>query len=408
MLWDIFCRVIDNFGDIGVCWRLARDLGQRGHAVRLWVDDASALAWMAPEVRWADVAGSIFQRGVGCPGVTVHHWAEAEALAGDESAQPGEVVIEAFGCEPPEAFIQRMQRPTPPAWINLEYLSAEPYVERCHGLPSPVSRGPGAGLVKRFFYPGFTPRTGGLLREPTLMASQDALSTDARMAWLHRLGVPATPGDALVSVFCYDQAPVGALLQQLQTHALGLTERTRVLLTPGHASQLAQAWADTGAWARPGSDNAPGLHLHHIPPLPQAEFDTLLWTCHLNLVRGEDSAVRALWAGRPHMWHIYPQDDGVHAEKLQAFMALWMQNWPAELRDSMSAWWAAWNGLTGHAGASGGSGDLSPALPPLPAWRDGATAWAQHSRLSREIALIQPDLCSQLIDFTHGFVTQPG
>jgi hypothetical protein len=21
--WDIFCRVIDNFGDIGVCWRLA-------------------------------------------------------------------------------------------------------------------------------------------------------------------------------------------------------------------------------------------------------------------------------------------------------------------------------------------------------------------------------------------------
>jgi uncharacterized repeat protein (TIGR03837 family) len=175
-----------------------------------------------------------------------------------------------------------------------------------------------------------------------------------------------------------------------------------VLLTPGHASQLAQAWADTGAWSRPGSDHAPGLHLHHIPPLPQAEFDTLLWTCHLNLVRGEDSAVRALWAGRPHVWHIYPQDDGVHAEKLQAFMALWMQGWPPALRDNVTAWWTAWNGLTAHPGAP------PPALPPLPAWRDGATAWAQHSRLSREIALSQPDLCSQLIDFTHGFVTQPG
>ncbi|MEO7887531.1 MAG: elongation factor P maturation arginine rhamnosyltransferase EarP, partial [Polaromonas sp.] len=42
--WDIFCKVIDNFGDIGVCWRLAADLASRGHKVRLWVDDASALA----------------------------------------------------------------------------------------------------------------------------------------------------------------------------------------------------------------------------------------------------------------------------------------------------------------------------------------------------------------------------
>ena len=47
--WDIFCQVIDNFGDIGVCWRLAADLAARGHQVRLWVDDASALHWMAPQ-----------------------------------------------------------------------------------------------------------------------------------------------------------------------------------------------------------------------------------------------------------------------------------------------------------------------------------------------------------------------
>ena len=95
----------------------------------------------------------------------------------------------------------------------------------------------------------------------------------------------------------------------------------------------------------------------HLPALPQAEFDTLLWTCHLNLVRGEDSAVRALWAGRPHVWHIYPQDDGVHADKLHAFMARWMDDWPPELRDSVSAWWAAWNGLAGASGVHGAPGD---------------------------------------------------
>ena len=49
MQWDLFCRVIDNHGDLGVCWRLARDLVARGERARLWVDDASALAWMAPE-----------------------------------------------------------------------------------------------------------------------------------------------------------------------------------------------------------------------------------------------------------------------------------------------------------------------------------------------------------------------
>ena len=48
MLWDIFCKVIDNHGDIGVCWRLATQLAARGHEVRLWVDDAAALDWMAP------------------------------------------------------------------------------------------------------------------------------------------------------------------------------------------------------------------------------------------------------------------------------------------------------------------------------------------------------------------------
>ena len=125
MRWDLFCRVIDNFGDIGVCWRLAADLAARGDTVRLWVDDARALAWMAPQ---------------GAPRVEVHAWAESA------QAEPAEVVVEAFGCDPPEAFVARMAaRTAPPRWINLEYLSAEPYVERSHRLPSPQLAGPGRG-----------------------------------------------------------------------------------------------------------------------------------------------------------------------------------------------------------------------------------------------------------------------
>ena len=71
-MWDIFCRVIDNHGDLGVCVRLARQLAARGVSVRLWVDDASALAWMAPDV----AQGS-------CPGLSVLPWdAASDAYRG--------------------------------------------------------------------------------------------------------------------------------------------------------------------------------------------------------------------------------------------------------------------------------------------------------------------------------------
>ena len=49
--WDVFCRVIDNFGDIGVCWRLARQLaGDFALHVRLWVDDFDSFWLLCPEL----------------------------------------------------------------------------------------------------------------------------------------------------------------------------------------------------------------------------------------------------------------------------------------------------------------------------------------------------------------------
>jgi len=137
--WDIFCKVIDNHGDLGVCWRLARQLAALGERVRLWIDDAAALRWMAPEAR------------TGRDGVEVIDWLDAAALQAAVAGPAPDVLIEAFGCEPAPESIARFTEGPGSAWINLEYLSAEPYVERLHGLPSPVFRGPGAGLSKRFF-----------------------------------------------------------------------------------------------------------------------------------------------------------------------------------------------------------------------------------------------------------------
>jgi uncharacterized repeat protein (TIGR03837 family) len=404
MLWDVFCRVIDNFGDIGVCWRLSTDLAARGQQVRLWVDDASALTWMAPQLRWQDDDTGL-PSGVGVPGVTVRSWGDAEQA--ERVPEPGDVVIEAFGCDPPEAFLRRMNRPAPPAWVNLEYLSAEDYVERSHGLQSPVFSGPAAGLRKHFFYPGFTPRTGGLLRERDLAQRQSDFGEDARLAWLQQRGVPATADCRLVSVFCYATAPLGDWLDALADEALRHTATTRVLLTPGHATQLARAWQRSTSGKR-----RQALACHELPALAQPEFDHLLWACHLNIVRGEDSAVRALWAGKPHIWHIYPQDDGVHAGKLDAFLDRWLCDAPAPLSSAVRAAWHHFNRLpdTRHPEASPPTSraGLSATPPPLPHWRQPDGDWACVSRSARLRSCTQGDLTTQLLAFVAPIVTSSG
>ena len=350
MLWDVFCRVIDNFGDIGVCWRLAADLAARGQHVRLWVDDASALRWMAPEVE---------------DSVTVLTWAQANA-----GPQPGDVVIEAFGCELPTTFVEAMAaRPAPPVWINLEYLTAEPYALRSHGLLSPQTAGPGSGLSKWFFYPGFQHGSGGLLREDNLLTRQQTFD---RAIWLADMGCTPQRGERVVSLFCYDNPRVPELLETLST------EPTLLLVTGGFATQQVRSIC-------PPERQLGRLRLHFLPWLSQNDFDHLLWACDLNFVRGEDSFVRAQWAGKPFVWQIYPQHDGAHALKLQAFADVFAAVTPQQ----SDLWWpvcAAWNGLSG-------------ATLTLPNFVATASSWQTASAEWRTHLLTQADLTSQLQSF---------
>lgn len=363
-LWDIFCTVIDNFGDVGVCWRLAADLAARGHTVRLWLDDAQALAWMAPgalEGRWL--------------GVTVHPWSAASDPGVLSTLRPAQVWIEGFGCELPEAFVawRAGTKEPAPMWINLEYLSAESFVERSHGLPSPLMSGPAKGWIKHFFYPGFTPHTGGLLREPDLWAQRNTHGEEERKAFLQSLGI-ADHGDALVTLFCYANAPVAGLLAQLQ----GARHGVHLLVTPGQAASAVKTALERAPQA------ADGLRITHLPLLSQTRFDQLLWLSDFNFVRGEDSLVRALWAGRPFAWQIYPQQDGAHLAKLQAFLSV--TDAPTVVRD----WHLQWN-LSEAAGAN--------ALLPVGHSTPSAEVWqAWASRLARQLAQ-QADLVTQLCAF---------
>src|SRR3954468_5210062 len=189
--WDVFCRVVDNFGDVGVSWRLARALAaDHGKQVRLWLDDFTVLAKLRPEIDPRYDVQSL-------EGVEVVRLREPFVV--DYVA---DVVVETFGCDPPVAYVEAMARRDPkPRWINLEYLSAEDWVEGSHGLPSPNPRLP---LVKHYFFPGFSARTGGLLRERSLLARRDAFQADAATQdtfWREYLGRTPPRGALKLSVF---------------------------------------------------------------------------------------------------------------------------------------------------------------------------------------------------------------
>jgi uncharacterized repeat protein (TIGR03837 family) len=288
--WDIFCAVVDNFGDIGVCWRLARQLAaEHGVDVRLWIDDPRALRPLCPSY---DPAESV-QR---IPGVEVHPW--PHDVAGIE---PGDVVIEAFACRLPEPFEAAMaaRRPTP-VWINLEYLSAESWVEDFHRRPSPHPRLP---MTKHFFYPGFTEATGGLLRETDLVDEQRAFQEVEAARFRTRLGLSAATGDALrVSLFSYENAALEPLLQAWTDGDIPID-----CLLPLSRNQT-QVEGFLGCSLKAGDIvQRDQLSIYALPFVEQADYDRLLWTCDLNFARGEDSFVRAQWAAMPMIWQIYPQ-----------------------------------------------------------------------------------------------------
>ena len=364
----MFCRVIDNLGDLGVCWRLAKILATQGWEVRLWADDRLALAWMAPEQDRA--------------GVQVLDWVSASDPHVLASLAPAECWIEAFGCELPEAFVAHAvrTRKQAPEWINLEYLSAEDWVLRMHGLPSPVMSGPAKGWTKRFVFPGFVKGTGGLLREADLLQRQSRFSAQEWWNGLADLGLKVRPDSLKISLFCYEPPALEAWLKAL-AHA-DAPLQVDLLITPGRS---ADAWAK--ACQRLNLQSLPPhLKAHALPWLSQFEFDHLLWSCDLNFVRGEDSLVRAIWAGRPFVWQLYPQEDAAHHQKLAAFAdtVQWPKNW--------AQFHAHWNGVLP---TELGSSELNPILSDLLRPQSLQAARQSVGRL-RESLLNMPALQNQL------------
>ena len=371
--WDIFCKVVDNYGDAGVCWRLARQLASE-HAldVTLWMDDLATLSSIAPGVdrmRDRQQAAS----------VTIHRWSEPFP-----TTAPADVVVEAFGCGLPETYVAAMTRRTAaPAWFILEYLSAESWIEGSHGLASPHPRSP---LSRRFWFPGFTAQTGGLLRERDLIPARDSFRRDdaAQGALWASLDLPrVAPDEIRISLFCYPNPALPVLLDALADGDAPVT----CVVPEGVAAGALDRWTG-GNVPHPGTPFVRGrLALYATHFLAQDDYDRLLWACAVNFVRGEDSFVRAQWASRAFAWHVYPQTESAHWRKLDAFLDRYVAGLAAGPEAALRQFWRAWN----EAADAGPIGD---------AWRDYAAVLAELQRHANawasKLALL-PDLAKGLV-----------
>jgi len=315
--WDIFCTVVDNYGDIGVTWRLAKQLQQEfAIEVRLWVDDLHSFAHILPSL---EPTSTVQQQ----QGVSIIHWQSPLPI----TWQAGAVLIEAFACQLPNEVLDTLTQLSKDAikWLNLEYLSAEDWVESCHGLPSIQP----SGHKKYFYFPGFNANTGGLICERALLTEREHWQqNNQRQRYFQALGLTDIADDDIVlSVFCYESPALTALCAYWQ-QAPQAPQALHLLIPKGRClTSLASLLPAPVEQYSAGERIQLGkLTVHILPMTDQAGYDRLLWSCDLNIVRGEDSFVRAQWSAKPFVWHIYPQQENAHLVKLDAFLSRYCDN----------------------------------------------------------------------------------
>jgi uncharacterized repeat protein (TIGR03837 family) len=254
-----------------------------------------------------------------------------------------------------------------------------------HGKPSPQAQLP---ITKHFFFPGFEINTGGLLRERDLIAKRIAYSKDAQAQsqfWQNVLGLTdltQIQNSLKISLFCYPQANVPSLLAGLHS----LDQAVTLFFPASLLHSTAELFPDfaRGAGLSLKKHN---ITVQPIPFLSQVNYDRLLWSCDCNFVRGEDSWVRAIWAGQAFIWQPYIQEEGLHLKKMQAFLDRYSKQASPELSTLISAAHYAWSDAQAH-----DSKIFTELMQALSLAKQHALAEA--NRLAQ-----QPDLLSKLLSF---------
>ncbi|AFZ83516.1 conserved hypothetical protein of the DUF2331 family [Candidatus Kinetoplastibacterium blastocrithidii TCC012E] len=353
---DIFCKIIDNYGDIGFCWRLAKHLScEYKWSIRLIVDDLCAFSCIEKTL---DISANsqIVQD------INIMKW----NVSLENSLTPSDIILETFSCDIPNAFkkimlldIRRF------IWINIEYLSAEQWVEDCHLLSSNLSN----GLKKTFFFPGFTSKTGGLIVEQDFLKNKKSLKESIynQEDFLKSLGIKHKRSEFLFCLlFCYPDAPVNDLIRSMK-----LLNKKIVLIAN-----------DQSLFINANSTN--NLKLVLIPFIDQDSFDKLICCMDINFIRGEDSFVRALLSGNPLIWNIYKQENNTHIDKLKSWLNL--NSFPVTIKKVMYSW--------NNFGEEGLINAIEKAMS-----KENWNSWKDYSRIISEKQISNKSLGKNLVEF---------
>ncbi|MDR2578657.1 MAG: elongation factor P maturation arginine rhamnosyltransferase EarP [Chitinispirillales bacterium] len=309
---DIFCHCIDNFGDAGVAYRFAAEFKAANAEcrVRVFIDELQVLSEIADEI---DAAKDVQV----CGGITYVNTLslDRELIA---SLGVAEVMVEIFACHIPEPLLEIAYERSR-LIINLEYFSAEEWVEGYHLKESLLGRG---AVRKFFFMQGVREGTGGIIINSALKKLRDSTGGIDQLKVINDtvspFGITVSPDDNTLTgtVFTYERG-FDTLLADLAA-----LKHPVILLIFGAKSQRGMS----ATLARLGV-NGPYQHsiyknirLLYTPFIAQHAYDTLLCCTDFNIVRGEDSLARALLSGKPFIWNAYIQDEKYQRVKVEALL----------------------------------------------------------------------------------------
>ena len=287
----VLCKVVDNFGDIGVVYRLSKQLKKINpeNQINLVVDDLISFNKICNLVQ-CDVSEQEVE------GLRVFNWNAADYCHEAFSRNDGElvpVILECFQCGRPDwmekiLFEEKLSRTV--HIIMIDYLTAEQYAEDFHCLQS-LTRS--AKVQKVNFMPGFTEKTGGLVIEEE---------------W-HE--VPERKADGPVLVFTYEKDWRDLVDGWLSACSAIPPYEPKLLVAQGRGKESFMS-----AVKACGAD---GL-VEELPYLNQTEWDKVMKSCSALVIRGEESMSRACLSGIPFIWHAYPQSDEYQLVKVNALL----------------------------------------------------------------------------------------
>ncbi len=336
----LLCKVVDNYGDIGFVYRLARALSSVRPEWHLSIvtDNLKSFSLLAPGLdESAPVQKYTWNRSVSlCPEWTFLQWNDDFDCPAFFKKSPSPLILECFQCGRPDwlekilfADGKKSLKNEITRIIEIDYLTAEDYAEEFHKMPSATRS---AFVKKSFFMPGFTEKTGGLVLDENWLEAVKCAKTK-RKNQLENPPASKEKSECKILMFSYER-DFSRVVKALARFKSEKMPNLKVYLAQGRGKDsFLTAWTQA---KKP-------FELVELPFLSQLDWDSFLASCDFLFVRGEDSLSRAALSGLPFVWHAYPQDDEYQAVKVQALLDRMKAFYEPDFFDLLSSYWKAYN-----------------------------------------------------------------